>query len=244
MNRLYTYVLCLITFSLSAAFLVGCGNWDLPAKKTQRDCPTPDGTITPVAQQKKVDFSITGSSGTIDKVEWDFGNGSTTATTGLTTTYTYPENGTYTVKATLTNTCLKGTVLQKEITVSNAISPTVTIQVVSGIATNSATSGMTITSTGNATITRYGICWSATNQLPTINDSKSESVAAGAINVAYPFSLTGLQPNTTYYVRSFAINSLVATPGYSSPVQTFKTGQNPKVSTSDANGSRNGFGNG
>ena len=240
MTHFYSYIRYVLLAVTSGAILLSCHNWDLPTKKTQRDCETPNGTLNAQIQQRKVDFSITGSSGTIDEVKWDFGDGNTKTTTELVTSYTYAASKIYTVKATLSNACgsTKETTLQRDIAVSDAVLPTVTMQVVSGIATNSATSGMTITSTGNATITRYGICWSATSQTPTVNDSKSETVGAGALGTSYPFSLMGLQPNTLYYVRSFAVNS--AGVGYSNTVQTFRTGQSPACYDKRRNGRRDG----
>ncbi|WP_460971150.1 LamG-like jellyroll fold domain-containing protein [Spirosoma migulaei] len=213
----------------SGALLLSCGNWEIPTRKSQRECVKPAGTLVTQSQQLKVDFSISGSTGTIDKVSWDFGNGSTTATTGMTVSYTYPTSGTYTTKATLTNSCNQETVLQQVISVSNASSPTVTMQPPTDILTTSAAVRMTITSTGNSTITRYGICYSATNTVPDINkDNVVDQTTALPINSSAPFSLTALLPNTLYYVRSFAVNSSVSTPGYSD-VQTFRTGQNPAV---------------
>jgi PKD repeat protein len=220
---------CLFIIS-SGALLLGCGNWDIPTRKSQRECVKPAGTLVAQSQQLKVDFSISGSSGTIDKVSWDFGNGSTSATTGMTVSYTYPTSGTYTTKATLTNSCTQETVLQQVISVSNASLPTVTMQPPTDILTTSAAVRMTITSTGNSTITRYGICYSATNTIPDINkDNVVDQLGVLPINTPAPFSLTALLPNTLYYVHSFAINSSVSTPGYSD-VQTFRTGQNPAVS--------------
>lgn len=228
MNRLYPYVLCLITIGLSAAFLASCQNWDLPAKKTQRNCEKPNGTLNAVTQQKKVDFSVTSNSGTIDKIVWDFGDGTTKTTTGLVTSYTYPASKTYTVKATLTNTCGQETVLQKDIAVSDAIEPTVTLQPVTDLFTTSATLKMTITANGNSAITRYGVCYSTTNPVPDITKDNvtPDRTETGTINTPYSFSLAMLQPNTTHYARSFAVNANGKT-GYSSPVLTFQTGINP-----------------
>lgn len=221
MNRIYTCVLCLITIGLSAVFLASCGNWDLPAKKTQRNCDKPNGTLNAVAQQKKVDFSITSSSGTIDKVVWGFGDGTTKTTTELVTSYTYPASKTYTVKATLTNACGQETVLQKDIVVSDAVEPTVTLQPITDLLTTSATLKMTITANGNSAITRYGVCYSTTNSVPDVTKDNvtPDRTEAGAINMPYSFSLTMLQPNITYYARSFAVNANGKT-GYSSPVLT------------------------
>lgn len=229
MNRFYPY---LIGFLLVAGFgtlLLSCGNWDLPARKSQRVCIKPSGNLDARIQQRNVSFSITNSSGTIDKVVWDFGNGSTSATTGMTISYPYPAPGTYTVKATLTNTCGLETTLQRTVLVSDAVLPTVTLQPAADVSNTSAMLRMTITANGNATITRYGVVYSSMKGIPDITDGSMtvEKTDPVAINTTIPFSLTGLLPNTLYYVRSFAVNSAGA--GYSTPVQTFQTGQDAVI---------------
>ncbi|MBD1392580.1 NHL repeat-containing protein [Mucilaginibacter glaciei] len=71
---------------------------------------------------------------------------------------------------------------------------------------------------GTATVTAYGVCWSATNQTPTIADSKtSETLTLLSFNS----TLTGLALNTTYYMRAYATNS--AGTGYGSVIK-FTTG--------------------
>lgn len=227
MNRFYTYIIFFLFAFGSGAILLSCNPWDLPTRKSQRTCVKPTGSLDAQIQQRKVDFSISNSGGTIDQVIWDFGNTSTTVTTGMTVSYTYPTNGTYTVKATLTNTCGNETILSRSVTISDAVVPSVSLQAITTVSTTSALAGMTITANGNATITRYGVCYSSTNQVPTENgDSKVDQTTGVALNTSVPFSLTSLQPNTLYYARSFAINS--AGTGYS-PVQQFRTGQSPSV---------------
>ncbi|HPQ35527.1 MAG TPA: hypothetical protein PK563_13620, partial [Tenuifilaceae bacterium] len=64
----------------------------------------------------------------------------------------------------------------------------------------------TVTNIGNADATQHGICWNTTG-LPTIDDNKTEE---GAVAAAGPFtsSMSGLVPNTTYYVRAYATNEV------------------------------------
>ncbi len=66
-----------------------------------------------------------------------------------------------------------------------------------------AISGGNITDDGGATVTARGVCWS-TSQTPTINDSKTEDGNGAG---SFKSSITGLEPNTTYYVRAYANNS-------------------------------------
>lgn len=236
-NRLLTYLIYLIFTASGGISLLSCSNWELPGKKSQRSCTKPSGTLSVQVQQRKVDLAITGSSGTIDRVIWDFGNNSTTATTGLTVSYTYPTSNTYVVRATLTNSCGNSfeTTLQQTINVSDAVAPTVTLQPATAILPTGATLQMAITSNGNATIMRYGICYSSTNTTPEIGrDIVLPTEGSLDLNTAATFILMGLTRNTLYYVRSFARNSVSSQVGYSSPVQTFRTGDVPSITTGTA----------
>lgn len=85
------------------------------------------------------------------------------------------------------------------------------------IAQTSATSGGNITSDGAASITSRGVCWSNTTTSPTIaNNRTSDGNGTGTFNS----SLTGLTPNTTYYIRAYATNSKGTAYG---DVKTFTT---------------------
>jgi uncharacterized protein (TIGR02145 family) len=76
----------------------------------------------------------------------------------------------------------------------------VTTLSISSITQTTATSGGVISSDNGTTITEKGVCWS-TSQNPTINNSKTSN-GGGTAN--FSSSITGLTPNTTYYVRAFA----------------------------------------
>ena len=82
--------------------------------------------------------------------------------------------------------------------------PTVTTSPVTNITTASAICGGTVVSSGTATVTIMGVCWS-TSQLPTISDNHTvDSSGTGS----YSSSITGLTQNTVYYVRAYAENSI------------------------------------
>jgi len=82
--------------------------------------------------------------------------------------------------------------------------PTLTTVSVSNVTYNSAVSGGNITSDGGSTVTQRGVCWS-TNQNPTIADNiKNNGAGIGT----FSSSITSLNANTTYYVRSYATNGL------------------------------------
>ena len=84
-----------------------------------------------------------------------------------------------------------------------AITPTVSSTAsATSITSSSASVGGTITSDGGATVTTRGVVY-GTSSL-----SSTFSVTTGTGTGTYTSSLTGLTPATTYYVRSFATNSV------------------------------------
>lgn len=110
----------------------------------------------------------------------------------------------------LINSCKKPEELSKPTV------PDLTTQAVTDITTSAAKSGGTISSDGGASITARGVCWS-TNATPTIADAKtSDGISVGT----FASTITGLMPNTTYYVRAYATNS--AGTGYGTAM-SFKT---------------------
>lgn len=62
------------------------------------------------------------------------------------------------------------------------------------------------------TITEAGFCWSTTNEEPTINDNKQIVTLDGNTLKA---QINGLEPNTQYTIRAYAVNKKTQT-GYSS----------------------------
>ena len=85
-----------------------------------------------------------------------------------------------------------------------ALLPTVTTGAVSGIMDTKATCGGTVTANGYSAVTLRGVCWS-TVPSPTVGDSHTN---AGTGTGAFTSTLTNLTPNTTYYVRAYATNSV------------------------------------
>ena len=80
---------------------------------------------------------------------------------------------------------------------------TVTTGNVTNITSSSATCGGNVTSAGGAPVTARGVCWS-TSPNPTVNGSYTTD---GSGTGTFTSSITGLTPNTTYYVRAYATNS-------------------------------------
>ena len=62
-----------------------------------------------------------------------------------------------------------------------------------------------ITGIGDATITQHGHCWS-TAQNPTTNNNKNQLGPSGVST--FISSVSGLQPSTTYFYKSYATNNL------------------------------------
>jgi len=113
-------------------------------------------------------------------------------------------NTTYYVRAYATNS--EGTAYGNQVSFITPLVvtlPTVITIAISDITTVTASGGGNVTSDGNATVTARGVCWS-TSQNPTISDNKTTD---GTGTGSFVSSLTGLNPNTTYYVRAYATNS-------------------------------------
>ena len=85
-----------------------------------------------------------------------------------------------------------------------ALLPTVTTVMVSSITENTAICGGTVTANGYSAVTARGVCW-ATVPNPTVGDSHTSN---GTGTGTFSSTLMGLSPNTTYYVRAYATNSV------------------------------------
>jgi uncharacterized protein (TIGR02145 family) len=110
-------------------------------------------------------------------------------------------------------------------TTTTPAQPTVTTGLISEVKYTSASCGGEVTSGGTESVTERGICWS-TNQNPTINDGKLPS---GTGTGTFSCNLSGLNNNTTYYIRAYATNSVGT--GYGEQ-KSFKTEAPPVVTTS------------
>ncbi len=152
------------------------------------------------ATTRGVCWSIVQNPTTADKMTIDgIGSGVfTSILTGL------RPNTTYYIRAYATNSA--GTNYGNEITfiTSPGIPPTLTTLFVEAT-TITAVVGGNITDIGDAgEIIGRGVCWS-TSQLPTIDN---ENLSNGSGSGSFTINLTFLSPNTTYYVRAYAINGI------------------------------------
>lgn len=134
-------------------------------------------------------------------------------------------NTTYYIRAYATNGVGTSYGEEVEFTTLSISVPGVTTASVTNITNTSAIGGGNVISSGGAIVTERGICWS-TNHNPTISGSH-DSNGTGTGN--YTVNMTGLTPNTTYYVKAYAINSQGA--AYGEEVN-FKTAQTPTYTVS------------
>jgi hypothetical protein len=80
--------------------------------------------------------------------------------------------------------------------------PVVATSAVTDITQTTATSGGVVTDDGGAAVTTRGVCWSMS---PNPTTAGSHSIDGSGTGV-FVSSLTGLTPNTPYYVRAYATN--------------------------------------
>ena len=111
----------------------------------------------------------------------------------------------------------------------DVVKASVTTDAVSNVTKNTAICGGNVTSDGGGTVTARGVCWS-TSQTPTINDRRT---ANGTGKGTFTANITGLTPNTTYYVRAYATNEAGTSYGAQKSFTTLgeETVTEPTVST-------------
>jgi len=81
--------------------------------------------------------------------------------------------------------------------------PSVEINNIQSFTSNSADFSCEVTFSGAAKVTAKGVCWSTTPNPTTSNSKTTNGTGVGT----YTSHITGLSPNTTYYVRAYATNS-------------------------------------
>ena len=125
--------------------------------------------------------------------------------------------GNYSKNAGFSIRCLKST------------APVLTTTAASAILSTGASCGGNVTETGGEVVTSYGICWSTAANPTTANST----TAVGAGSGLFTGSMTGLTPNTSYYVRAYATNSIGTT--YGNQV-TFTTLLTDPITVTDVDG--------
>ena len=97
--------------------------------------------------------------------------------------------------------------------------PIVTTNEVSDITSNSAVCGGNVRTDGYSEVVQRGVCWN-TKGNPTINN---EFTVDGGGTGSFTSNITNLLPNTTYYVRAYAINSKGTVYGEQKTIVTLAT---------------------
>ncbi len=96
--------------------------------------------------------------------------------------------------------------VQSDISVTAQFEPialaTVSTAAVTEVTTTSATAGGNVSDSGGGTVTQRGVCWATTQNPTTAGSTQISGAGTGSFEIA----LTGLSPETTYYVRAYAIN--------------------------------------
>jgi hypothetical protein len=110
----------------------------------------------------------------------------------------------------------------------NGMPPSLTTTPATGITTTTATSGGDVTAMGTSTVTARGVCWS-TSPNPTVADPKTTN--GNGIGM-FSSNITGLTPNTTYYLRAYATNGIGTAYGNEISFSTLAPSTPPTVITS------------
>ncbi|MCA8829181.1 LamG-like jellyroll fold domain-containing protein [Hymenobacter pini] len=110
----------------------------------------------------------------------------------------------------------------------SAAAPTVTTADAASITASSAVLGGTITAE-NGSITGRGVVYSTTDNTPAIGEAGVTQDANAATTTTFSETISGLAPNTTYYVRAYAINATGT--GYGSTFTFVTLANAPTVTT-------------
>ena len=123
----------------------------------------------------------------------------------------------------------KGIAYGAEVTYVMPSLPTVTTADVTEILANTVTTGGEVTATGGISVTARGVCWSDSENNPTIDDQQHTTTDSSGLGsfVSHPMNLT---PEHTYYVRAYATNAVGTAYG---EVKTFTTPAKSLSLTSD-----------
>ena len=143
------------------------------------------------------------------------------------TTLSLTENTEYQVYAYATNNYGEGTSsVITFTTLSVPKVPTVTTSAIGDVMMYSAILGGEVTNDGGEVVTEHGVLYSTSSTGLTINNATRVMMGAG--KGSFSQTVTGLEANTTYYVRAYAINNIGVAYG---DTYNFTTQVAPSVAT-------------
>ena len=82
--------------------------------------------------------------------------------------------------------------------------PVLTTTAIGSISYTTASSGGNVSHDGGTSVTTRGVCWNTSPNPTTANSKTTDGSGTGT----YTSSITGLTPNTTYFLRAYATNSV------------------------------------
>ncbi|MCQ2375765.1 MAG: hypothetical protein MJ069_07700 [Salinivirgaceae bacterium] len=112
-------------------------------------------------------------------------------------------NTTYYVRAYATNGVGTAYGEQLQFTTTDGL-PTIITTTIKDIKATEATTGGNVTTDGGYSVTAYGVCWSTAMQPTILNSHTNNGKGTGS----FVATVTGLEANTTYYLRAYATNSV------------------------------------
>ena len=83
------------------------------------------------------------------------------------------------------------------------ILPTITTSAITSVTTTSAVSGGNVSAEGGSAVTERGVCWGTASNPVVTGNHTTDGTGTGV----FVSNLTGLTPNTTYYLRAYAKNT-------------------------------------
>jgi len=213
MKELLRFSYLTVLFFCGTVFFFSCEKEQEPVVPTVTTNSITDITLTTASSGGNV-TSDGGATVTARGVCWstdqnpttaDSKTSSSTGTGSFTCDLTGLTQGTrYYVRAYAANSAGTAYGNQQDFTTVAVKPATLTTTGVSSYTESTAVSGGNITDDGGGNITARGVCWSSASQEPKVTDSKTEE---GTGTGTFTSDLTGMDPETTYYIRAYATNS-------------------------------------